>query len=153
MIRYPAGYRTSTYTAPTSSIAKGVWSLVEQLQAQKSGNWPSMGIDATYLIVAGGAGGAGGTGGGGGAGGAVSGSTLLHFGTTYTITVGAGGAGGNGTTRGSSGGDSSFTGLTTAQGGGGGGAGGSSSTAQGYGGNGGSGGSGIVIVRYLISAV
>ena len=57
MIRYPAGYRASTYTAPTSTIAKGVWSLVEQLQSKKAGNWPVMGVSASYLVVAGGGGG------------------------------------------------------------------------------------------------
>jgi hypothetical protein len=80
---------------------------------------------ASYLIAAGG-GGAGSAatsntrgGGGGGAGGYVTGTTSLTSGTVYTVTVGAGGAGtstlGN---TGSIGSNSSFTGLTTALGGG-----------------------------------
>jgi hypothetical protein len=71
-------------------------------------------VTASYLIVAGGGGAGNSFGGGGGGGGVVSGTTTLTFGTTYTATVGAGGVYDiTGT-----GGNSSFTGLTTAIGGG-----------------------------------
>ena len=96
MIRYPGGFRTSTYVAPTTSAAKGSWSLVEQLQAQKAGIWPIPFNGAvSYLVVAGGGGGGWSAGGGGGAGGLLSSSTTLSSGVTYTVTIGAGGAGGD----------------------------------------------------------
>ena len=103
---------------PSTSSAKGVWSLTEQLLAQRQGIWPvyqsivtfttsgswtcPTGVSSIdYLIVAGGGGGGGqssGTdvgSGGGGAGGFRTGTGLtVTPGTTYTITVGAGGAGG-----------------------------------------------------------
>ena len=68
----------------------------------------------SYLIVAGGGGGGGNNypGSGGGAGGYLTGTATLTVGTTYTATVGGGGAI---NTQGSS---SSFTGVTTAVGGG-----------------------------------
>lgn len=98
----------------------------------------------SYLIAAGGGGGCIQHGGGGGAGGLLTGTITLIPGTTYTATVGAGGAGvPSGSAQGivgPQGGSSSFTGLTTAIGGGGGtgyNAGGGVS-----GGNGGSGGGG-----------
>jgi hypothetical protein len=102
---------------------------------------PSQTITATYLIVAGGGSGGGGYGGGGGAGGLLAGSVTLTSGTVYTVTVGAGGAaapGNNGT--GNNGTNSSFTGLTTAIGGGRGGPGEASGSSGGSGG--GAGGSG-----------
>jgi hypothetical protein len=77
-----------------------------------------------YLIVAGGGGGASGWGniggGGGGAGGYVAGTFSLVAGTSYTVIVGAGGAGAPHASgaEGVSGSNSSFTGLTTAIGGG-----------------------------------
>jgi hypothetical protein len=82
----------------------------------------SQSYTASYLLVAGGGGGGKGDGAGGGAGGYLTGTTSLATGTTYTAVVGAGGAGrtvSNG--QGVSGSNSTFTGLTTAIGGGGGG--------------------------------
>ena len=62
------------------------------------GSYPSRGIDATFLIVAGGAGGGGKGGGGGGAGGFLTDTGLaVTPGTSITVTVGAGGAGATGT--------------------------------------------------------
>jgi hypothetical protein len=86
---------------------------------------------ASYLVIAGGASGGGNAGSGGGAGGVVSGTISLLKGLTYTTTVGGGGATSTGV--GNSGNPSSFSGVTTAVGGGGGGT---------SGGNGVSGGSG-----------
>jgi len=82
---------------------------------------------ASYLIIAGGAGGGDNMGGGGGAGGLLTSTTTLVSETIYTIVVGAGGA------RNTNGSNSSFTGLTTAIGGG---------KGSGFDGNGTSGGSG-----------
>jgi hypothetical protein len=70
---------------------------------------------ASYLLVAGGGGGGYFRGGGGGAGGMLTGTTTLSTGLTYTVVVGAGGSGVN---PGTNGGNSTFTGLTTAVGGG-----------------------------------
>ena len=143
-IRYPGGFRTSTYVAPTSSVAVGSWTLVEQLQAKKAGNWPAPVIPINYLVVAGG--GSGGTGyysGGGGAGGYLASTVNLNPGATYTVTVGGGGAGVNSNTFGNSGSNSvlSGTGITTVTAvGGGGGAGGTSGSVGVI--NGASGGSG-----------
>jgi hypothetical protein len=69
---------------------------------------------ASYLVVAGGGGGgtSGGVGGGGGAGGLLTGTSTFTPGTVYTATIGAGGA------SYTSGADTSFTGVTTALGGG-----------------------------------
>lgn len=79
---------------------------------------------ASYVLVAGGGAGGNTDAGGGGAGGFISGTTSLIPGTVYTVTIGGGGtAGPTSTSRGGSGTPSSFTGLTTAIGGGGGGAG------------------------------
>ena len=66
-------------------------------------------VTATYLVVAGGG---GGLQGGGGAGGLLTGTASLNPTLSYTVVVGAGG------TSGVAGGNSSFTGLTTAIGGG-----------------------------------
>jgi hypothetical protein len=67
---------------------------------------------ASYLIIAGGGGGGDNMAGGGGAGGLIAGTTTLVSETLYTIVVGAGGL------RNTNGSNSSFTGLTTAIGGG-----------------------------------
>lgn len=40
-IRHYGGFITKDVVAPTSSIAKGVWTLEEALQARAAGNWPA----------------------------------------------------------------------------------------------------------------
>lgn len=116
---------------------------------------------AQVLVVAGGGGGGYDVGGGGGAGGLVYGTTSISAGS-YTATVGAGGAESNNIAGGASanqpGANSSFTGITTAVGGGlggyyasnagtggsgGGGGGDSGSGASGTSGQGNAGGNGI----------
>jgi hypothetical protein len=94
---------------------------------------------ASYLLVAGGGGGAGINyyGAGGGAGGLVTGTTTLSIGTVYTAVVGGGGAVGGTSANGSPGNNSTFTGLTSAVGGG---YGGTSAQNGGSGGSGGGGG-------------
>ena len=98
------------------------------------------------LVVAGGAsgGGAGGNdgSGGGGAGGMLVGSLSVSAGTTYNVTIGAGASGVWNSTRGYHGSNSSFTGITTAIGGGGGGSEGGTRTGDNGGSGGGSGGYG-----------
>ena len=99
---------------PTSSSAKGIWSLNELQRAVLAGTWPvtqytvvqtftatstwtcPTGVtEVEYLVVAGGGGGGGDTGGGGGAGGFRTASGFsVTAGTDYTITVGGGGSGG-----------------------------------------------------------
>ena len=54
---------------PSSSGASGMWSLDEQLKATRGSNWPAIGNNVEYLVVAGGAAGGSQSGGGGGAGG------------------------------------------------------------------------------------
>ena len=39
--QYPGGFITKSPVAPTSLAASGVWTLDQQLQAQKAGTWPS----------------------------------------------------------------------------------------------------------------
>ena len=98
---------------PTTSVAKGVWSLMEQMIAKSQGIWPYQGYtivqtftatstwtcptgvtEVEYLVVAGGGGGGGHRGGGGGAGGYRAGTGLsVTAGTDYTVTVGGGGSG------------------------------------------------------------
>jgi len=75
---------------------------------------------ASYLLVAGGGGAGADLAGGGGAGGLVTGTTSLNIGTIYTAVVGGGGSGGTGrpSSGQTNGTDSSFTGVTTAVGGG-----------------------------------
>jgi hypothetical protein len=92
-------------------------------------------VSTNYLVVAGGGGAGESFGAGGGGGGVVSGTTTLNQGSSYTVTVGAGGANQVNTT----GGNSSFTGLTTAIGGG---CGGGSSFPTGTAGGSGGGGRG-----------
>ena len=38
--RYPGGFITKNYVAPTPAAAPGIWTLDQQLQAQKTGTWP-----------------------------------------------------------------------------------------------------------------
>ena len=105
---------------PSPTSAYGVWSLREQRDAVRGGNWPTIPISVDYLIVAGGGGG-GAFGGGGGAGGLIeTQSSLIDKGVEYTITVGAGGAGSTGTAEGISGENSSAFSDTAIGGGGGG---------------------------------
>jgi len=103
---------------------------------------PLVTLSCDALIVAGGAGGGGDIGGGGGAGGLRT-FTALSLSTAQGITIGGGGFGGPSSTNGGNGSDSSAFSYT--------------STGGGYGARydlqGGSGGSGVVIVRYLKSAV
>ena len=49
--------------------ASGIWSMQSQFSARTQNTWPSFGINAHYLVLAGGGGGGSGYGGGGGAGG------------------------------------------------------------------------------------
>ena len=104
---------------PTSTSAKGIWSLSEATKAIKAGLWPSTAIPIDYLVVAGGGGGGGGlsgvyNAGTGGGGGFLTSTEILNPGTTYTVTVGGGGSGGN-AAAGGTGSNSSLsgTGLTT----------------------------------------
>ena len=39
--QYPGGFITKSPVAPTTSAASGIWTLDQQLQAQKAGTWPS----------------------------------------------------------------------------------------------------------------
>jgi hypothetical protein len=54
--RFPGGFITKDAVAPTPSAAKGVWTLDQQMQAQKAGTWPFGGpfnyiedVFSTYL--------------------------------------------------------------------------------------------------------
>ena len=56
--KYPGGFITKNYVAPTPSSAKGVWTLDQQMQAQKTGTWPFGGpfnyiedVFSTYLYT------------------------------------------------------------------------------------------------------
>ena len=125
---------TMVYTDATQG-----WVAISSANESSNASLPQP-YSASYVIVGGGGGAGGNGGGGGGAGGFVSGTTTLTPTTTYTVSIGAGGNGvGPGVVAGA-GGSSSFTGLTTALGGGYGGSrdGGGSPT----GGPGGSGGGG-----------
>jgi hypothetical protein len=57
--KYPGGFITKNYVAPTPSSAPGIWTLDQQLQAQKAGIWPFGGpftyiedVFSTYLYTA-----------------------------------------------------------------------------------------------------
>ena len=39
--KYPGGFITKSPVAPTTSAASGIWTLDQQVQAQKAGTWPS----------------------------------------------------------------------------------------------------------------
>lgn len=83
---------------PSATSASGVWSLREQLRAQRDGIWPGNFITVEYLAIGGGGGGSGGTNGvywgGGGAAGVLRASTTnLSLGVTYQVTIGAGASG------------------------------------------------------------
>ena len=104
---------------------------------------PTSALSGKVLMVAGGGGGGGLDGGGGGAGGVVYSATASISATQQTLVVGNSGEGGDGyssgaTEKGNSGYDTSFTGLTTAVGGGA----GAGQSAFSNGGSGGSGGGG-----------
>ena len=60
---------------PTASVAKGVWDLQDQFNAQVGSIWPSTNYLINFLVVAGGGSGGGNAGGGGGA----------ILGTPYTV--------------------------------------------------------------------
>jgi hypothetical protein len=56
--RYPGGLITKTPVVPTASAAPGIWTLDQQIQAQKAGNWPYGGpftyiedVFSTYLYT------------------------------------------------------------------------------------------------------
>jgi hypothetical protein len=56
--KYPGGFITKNYVAPTPSSAPGIWTLDQQLQAQKAGIWPFGGpfnyiedVFSTYLYT------------------------------------------------------------------------------------------------------
>jgi hypothetical protein len=126
-------------------VASGVWSLSEQYNYKKAGQWtPSAPFDVDYLVVAGGGGGGAQNGGGGGAGGfrtSFPGGTKLTLtgSTSFPVTVGAGGTAGiagPSTSRGVNGNPSIFSSITSTGGGGG----GSSSGPLNVGNSGGSGG-------------
>jgi len=38
--KFPGGFITKNYVAPTPAAAPGIWTLDQQLQAQKTGTWP-----------------------------------------------------------------------------------------------------------------
>jgi hypothetical protein len=101
-----------------------------------TGNPTPQPYTASYLLIAGGGSGGSGWAGGGGAGGYLTGTFSITPGTIFTASVGGGAAANPGNTQqGSSGNPSTFTGLTTAVGGGFGG--GSSPKDGGPGGSGG----------------
>ena len=101
------GYNTTTGQIEVYNATTSAWS-----NAGKS----TQPYTASYLIIAGGA--SGGSVGGGGAGGLLTSTITLTPLTVYTATVGAGGSGVSVGARGNSGSNSTFTGLTTAVGGG-----------------------------------
>ena len=135
-MRYKGGVISATPPTTSTASAKGVWTLIQQMQAQAAGQWPlTVFYPSTIelLVVAGGGSGAysntfTSVSGAGGAGGYISNNSFsVSSGTftgTYTVTVGAGGTvtqlyiGGKGT-------NSVFSGTNvttqTAYGGGGGG--------------------------------
>jgi len=54
--KYPGGFITKNYVPPTPAAAPGIWTLDQQLQAQKTGTWPFGGpfnyiedVFSTYL--------------------------------------------------------------------------------------------------------
>ena len=55
--RFPGGFITKTPVVPTPTSASGVWTLDQQLQAQKAGTWPYGGpmyiedVFSTYLYT------------------------------------------------------------------------------------------------------
>ena len=119
-----AGHVYSDTTATTYT-----WGTLNSVDTSTSGqtgySWtPTSTITADVLMVAGGGGGGGTIAGGGGAGGVVYSATASISAAQQTIVVGDGGTGGKGWDNfprvGSSGTNTSFTGLTTAIGGGGG---------------------------------
>lgn len=135
------GTNANTYTCVTADIGYTIKCVITatngignaSADSNNTANVSANIITASYLIVAGGGGGAGNGGGGGGAGGLLTGTTTLNPGTVYTATVGGGGGV---YTQGT---NSTFTGLTTAVGGG---RGGSVNYGNAAGGSGGSGGGG-----------
>jgi hypothetical protein len=80
MSKAPKRILSSTYTAPTATVAVGVFNLVEQMQSRQASNWPLTPYQIDYLMIAGGGGGGATRGGGGGAGGYLSGSTTFASG-------------------------------------------------------------------------
>ena len=60
--KYPGGFITKDAVAPTPSSAQGIWTLDQQMQAQKTGTWPFGGpftyiedVFSTYLYTGNGA--------------------------------------------------------------------------------------------------
>ena len=60
--KFPGGFITKNYVAPTPAAAPGIWTLDQQLQAQKTGTWPFGGpfnyiedVFSTYLYTGNGA--------------------------------------------------------------------------------------------------
>ena len=40
--QYPGGLITKSPTAPTATVAKGIWTLIEQSTFKKQGLWPKI---------------------------------------------------------------------------------------------------------------
>ena len=121
--RYKGGVISATAPTTSSSVATGVWTLEQQLQAKTAGNWPftpSAPSAVEYLVIAGGGGGGSNLGGGGGAGGFRTATGFaVATGSPITVTVGGGGAGGagGGQNRGTNGSNSVFSTITSTGGG------------------------------------
>jgi alpha-tubulin suppressor-like RCC1 family protein len=133
-----SNYGVSGVRIKNFNVYEGLWPITEDVSKTTYTFTPASTLTANVLMVAGGGGGGGRYNcGGGGAGGLVYtvGTTLSG---TKTIVVGNGDSGGNGGAQsGYNGKDTTFTGLTTAVGGG---YGGTQGTAGGTGGSGGGGG-------------
>jgi hypothetical protein len=104
-------------------MARGLFTLKQQLQSISQGAWSNQKpIAVDYLVVAGGGGGGRAAAGGGGAGGVLAGLLPVTAGVSYVTTVGGGGAGGPSYATAGTNGQNSVLGFVTAVGGGGGGA-------------------------------
>ena len=60
--QYPGGFISKNPPTVSTSSAQGMWTLSQQAEYQKQGNWPATPTSSVeYLVVAGGGGGGGGT--------------------------------------------------------------------------------------------
>ena len=136
-LNLPSGTNAQRTASPVAgTIRWNTSQTIPEIYTGATNGWQkftlaSEGYTVTYLLIAGGGGGGFSNGGGGGAGGLLTSTTTINPGVVYTATVGGGGA------AGTSGSNTTFTGLTTAVGGGNGGGGTAGGGAAGNGGSGG----------------